>query len=274
MAYRDVLVHLDGDSRRSARLSVAVTLARTFGARLTGFFGESDPHVMSSATRDPAAALGPVERQVEGEFRQQAAAAGVETDWLTAMTVNDTELIKRLLFAAHHTDLVVLGQHPAADARAGLPADLVEQITLNCGRPVLCVPWAGRSTTVGKRVLVAWNGSREATRAVGDALPLLEQAERVVLLAVNPDFSRKQYGEEPCVPMRRYLLAHGIDARCESLWLKDDDVVAGLLSRIADEGMDLLVMGAHGHYGFPYLHQGGSTRQILQTMTTPVLIAH
>lgn len=274
MFYRDILVHLERDERSNVRLDVAIELARMFSATLSGVYGESDPHVMNYATRDPEAALGPVASQIEASFRQRTEQAGIAANWLALMTVNDTELVRRMMFAALHADLVLLGQYRDGDSVASVPPDLVTQIVLNCGRPVLCVPAAGRFETIGKRVMLAWNISREATRAVHDALPFLGRAEHVRLVAVNPDFSRKAYGEEPFASMQRHLAAHGIAVQSETLWVEDIDLIDGLLSRIADESIDMLVMGAHGHYGFPYLHRGGITREILHSMTVPVLMSH
>ncbi len=274
MPYKDLLVHLDGDAHADVRLAVAVGMARRFGARLKGLYGESDPHVLSTATRDPAAALGATAARVEASFRSQTAAARIETDWQTAMTVNDMELIKRALFQARHSDLMVVGQSDPEALKVGVPADFAEQLILNCGRPVLVVPYAGQFAEIGERVMIAWNGSREAVRALNDALPLLVDAKHVVLVTINPDMSRKDYGEEPFRPVAAHLAAHGISARCESLWVNDIRAVDLLLSRLTDEAIDLLVMGAHGHYGFPYLHRGGSTRQVLRSMTVPVLMSH
>lgn len=274
MSYRDILVHLESDERSNARRDAAIAIARTFAAGLTGVYGESDPHVMNYATRDPAAALGPVAREIEAAFRQRAAEAEVTARWVALMTVNDTELVKRLLFAALHTDLVVLGQYRPGEATASVPPDLVTQIALNGGRPVLCIPSVGHFESIGRRVMVAWNVSREATRAVHDALPFLRRAEQVRLVAVNPDFSREAYGEAPFASIERHLAAHAVAPQCESLWVEDGDLTDRLLSRIADESIDLLVMGAHGHYGFPFLQRGDTTREILGSMTVPVLLSH
>jgi nucleotide-binding universal stress UspA family protein len=190
------------------------------------------------------------------------------------MTVNDMELIKRALFHARHADLVILGQSDPEASNVSVPPDFAEQIILNSGRPILVVPYAGRFVDLGQRVMVAWNASREAARALNDALPLLVQASHVIVVAINPDMSRKEYGEEPFQPVAAHLAAHGVSARCESLWVEDIRAMDLLLSRLTDEAVDLLVMGAHGHYGFPYLHRGGSTRQVLRYMTVPVLMSH
>ena len=150
-------------------------------------FGQSDPHVMIPASRDPVAALGPIAAEIETLFRSKAAAAGVPVEWSTAMTVNDTELVKRLLFAARNADLTILGQHDARAHDVSTPSDLVEQIVLNSGRPVLVIPYAGRFASIGERVMVAWNAGREAARALHDAMPFLARAKHVILIAINPD---------------------------------------------------------------------------------------
>jgi nucleotide-binding universal stress UspA family protein len=274
MTYRSVLVHLDGGDRSAVRLHLAAGIARQFGGRLSGVFGESDPHVLSTAARDPAAALAPVATRAEAMFRECAASLGLEADWSAEATVNDTELVKRLLFASRHADLVVLGQHDPGVRDIAVPADLVEQIVLHAGRPVLAVPYAGHFETIGGRVMVAWNASRESARALADALPFLAAAEHVVLVSINPDLAQKEEGDATFPSLRRYLAAHGIEAEGERLWVQDISAMDLLLSRLTDEGIDLLVMGAHGHYGFPHLHRGAGTRHILRHMTVPVLMSH
>ena len=216
MSCKDLLVHIDAGERSLARLDLAIGVAQRFGARLTGLFGQSDPHVMIPASRDPVAALGPIAAEIETLFRSKAAAAGVPVEWSTAMTVNDTELVKRLLFAARNADLTILGQHDTRAHDVSTPSDLAEQIVLNSGRPVLVIPYAGRFASIGERVMVAWNAGREAARALHDAMPFLARAKHVILIAINPDMGRKEYGEEPFGPTQRHLVAHGVAAEGEA----------------------------------------------------------
>lgn len=273
MAYKDLLVHLDSSARSGARMDLAVTLARRFGARLTGLFGESDPHVLIPAARDPEAALQQAAAAAQASFLAGTRAAGLAAEWQAAATVNDTELLKRLLFRARHADLAIVGQHDPQEAPVGVPPDLAEHLVLNSGRPTLVVPYAG-TFPAADRVLVAWNGGREAARALGDALPFLAQASQVIVVAINPDFGRREYGEEPLGAIEQHLSAHGVRVETETLWVEDMHAMDILLARLTDHAIDLLVMGAHGHYGFPYLHRGSSTRHILRHMTVPVLMSH
>jgi nucleotide-binding universal stress UspA family protein len=267
-----LLVHVDSNERSAVRLDLAFDLARRFDAILTGLFAENDPHVMTVAALDPAATLAPDAVAAETSFRQRVAEHPLRSSWRTVMTASDDALIRQTLASARNADLVILGQHDPQRSEVRVPPGFAEQLILHCGRPVLVVPYAGHFVSVGRRVLVAWNGGREAARALNDALPLLRGAEHVVLLAINPEPERRP-GEDRFAPVRTHLQAHGVDAVVETLRVERMEAMDMLLSRLTDEGIDLLVMGAHGQYAV-LMHRGGSTRYILDHMTVPVLMSH
>jgi nucleotide-binding universal stress UspA family protein len=133
----------------------------------------------------------------------------------------------------------------------------------------LLVPYAGTFANVGGRVLVAWNGSAQAARAVNDALPFLQSAERVVV-TVNP--ARGDRAEDPDIA--RHLARHGIAAEISLVTDRDGDVGDVLLSRASDEAADLIVMGAYSHSRAARAVLGGVSRALLGHMTAPVLMAH
>jgi nucleotide-binding universal stress UspA family protein len=270
---RHLLMHIDSSERSAARLDLPVGLARRFDAALTGLFAENDPHVMTVAALDPAGALAPDAAAAAALFRERVDARPIRSDWQTVMTASDDALIRQTLRIARNADLAILGQHDPERTDVRVPADLAEQVILQSGRPVLVVPYAGHFVDVGRRVLIAWNGSREASRALNDAMPILRSAEYVVLLAINPDPEQRP-GENRFAPVSRHLQAHGIDAQIETLRVEDIDAMDMLLSRLTDEGIDLLVMGAYGQYAGPLSHRGASTRHILGHMTVPVLMSH
>jgi nucleotide-binding universal stress UspA family protein len=137
---------------------------------------------------------------------------------------------------------------------------------------VLVVPRYGTFDTVGERVLVAWNGSREATRAVHDALPILKLATKVTVLSIDPE--RDTGDRIPSADIALHLARHGVAAEGTSTVGLDISVGDLLLSRAADLGADLIVMGAYGHSRMRELVLGGATRHILQHMTVPVLMSH
>lgn len=273
MTFKHVVVHVDRSAQCSVRLEVAINLVRRFDATLTGLFAENDPHVMTVAALDPAGALAADAAAASAHFHERVEALSVRSHWQTVMTASDEALIRQTLRIARNADLVMLGQRDPASADVRVPADLVERLILESGRPVLVVPYAGRFTEVGKRSLIAWNGGREATRALNDAMPILRSAEYVTLLAINPEPEQRP-GEDRFAFVLSHLRAHGIVAHLETLRVEDIDAMDMLLSRLTDEGIDLLVMGAYGQYAAPLLHRGGSTRHILRHMTVPVLMSH
>src|SRR6185369_15457017 len=144
-----------------------------------------------------------VSAQAEAEFRQAARRAAGKAEWRLAMD----GALAAVSLSARYADLVVAAQPEPGDGRARA---LSGELVLSVGRPVLFVPYAGRFTTLGKRILVAWNASREAARAVSDALPLLARADSVQLVAFDP--ASADHGEVPAADVALYLARHGVKA--------------------------------------------------------------
>jgi nucleotide-binding universal stress UspA family protein len=149
-----------------------------------------------------------------------------------------------------------------------------EQVALASGRPVLIVPYAGHFDNVGRRVLIAWNATREAARAVSDAMPLLTSAELVTVLTIDPREGPHGHGELPGADIALHLARHGVKAQIERTVSAGMPVGEVLLSRVADLGADLIVMGAYGHSRAREVLLGGATRSVLRSMTVPVLMSH
>ncbi len=267
----DIVVHLDAGPRTAARLDVAVDLATRRGARLVGLFGQTESSPGMMASRDRSRALVEAAAPVRETFEARAAAAGIAHVWRDVSGWSQDRLVDDLVAACRLADLVVLGQYDAKQAAGTLPEEMNEQVVLNCGRPVLLIPSVGDYAHVGRNVVVAWNGSREAARALADAMPALEQADHVTVLGVRPAGTPDTLGEEAVV---EHLACHGVKASWESLGVADIGVMDAILSRSADLGADLLVMGAHGHYGFPATRRGGNTRYVLRHMPLPVVMSH
>ena len=122
--------------------------------------------------------------------------------------------------------------------------------------------------------MVAWDGGREAVRAINDALPLLAGAEHVDVVSVNPEERGTDHGEIPGADMCLHLARHGVNAEAQHIAASDVDVGNMLLSRVADVGADLLVMGAYGHSRWREIVLGGATHQVLSEMTVPVVMSH
>jgi nucleotide-binding universal stress UspA family protein len=143
------------------------------------------------------------------------------------------------------------------------------------GRPVVFIPARGSFKTLGRHILVAWNSSRASTRAVNDALPLIERAEKVTLLAVNPAVFAERYGALPPERMVEHLRRHG--ASVEGLWLHDiptDSIADAVLAEAHKVGADLVVAGAFGQPRLWEKLMGGVTRELLARMNLPVLMSY
>ena len=145
---------------------------------------------------------------------------------------------------------------------------------MSLGRPVLYVPSAGRFDDCGTRVLVPWNASREAARAVEEGLAFLREAKAAEVVTFDPDKVFPTGNIAPESDMRAYLNRHDVNARVVGLPSGGIDVGSAILSRAADNGADLIVMGAYSHSRARELVLGGATRTLFKSMTVPTLMSH
>ncbi len=276
MTYKTILVHMDTGERAATRLAFALEIAGRANAHLVGLHAVSAPRIPAYAAVEGGdrmreyqeKALAELAARARATFDRIARSSGYPSlEWRESQ--GDAAEVVPL--HARYADLVILGQSNGAEA-TGVEADFVDRVLLAAGRPALVIPYAGTFKEVGTRVLVAWNASREATRAVTDALPLLQQADEVNVVAFNPDGS--PHGEVPGADIALFLARHGVKVTVSHERGRDIDVGNLLLSRAADMDVNLIVMGAYGHSRMQELILGGATRTILQSMTAPVLMSH
>jgi nucleotide-binding universal stress UspA family protein len=278
MAYKNLLVHIDDSKVCAARLEAAIALARAHDSHLTGLYIAADPLLPGNLGAEvPAKFLDALQAQLAEriEAARTGFTAAVERAGLTAdcrtTHCSSSRVAEVIALHARYADLVVLGQ-PEPEGQREVDAQVPENVVLAAGRPALVVPYIGAGESFGARVMVAWDGGREAARAVNDALPLLERADSVVVLVINP--RRGEHGEQPGADIALHLARHGISVEAQHLEAEDLSVGDALLSRLADQDIDLLVMGAYGHSRLRELVLGGVTRQIFQQMTVPVFMSH
>lgn len=277
MQYQDILVHVDDSASTPARLKVAVELAERFDAHLVGVY--VDPGLALPTLVDVPISPSLIEEledehrarreRAEQQFRQTLDRSNVKSEWRVA----EGELGHTLSRHARYVDLAVLGQEGTDDQKVvigGLP----DTVALTCGRPVLVVPYIGVKTPPGKHVIVAWNGSREAARAVNDALPILKGADKVEVMCADPQRGELEGADLPGADLCLHLARHGVKAEAQILEISDIEIGDALLSRAADHDADLIVMGAYGHARWREVVLGGTTRQMLEQMTVPVLMSH
>lgn len=294
MALKDILVCLDPTDAGEQRLRLAAALARRRGAQLAAAY--LLPEAIPGAPPTPPTAAGwmPQAGLVAGlpatgvapglgadTDRGAAVADIVETRFREEVRPQDGDTVWHifgagesddLLALATAADLIVIGQ-AAPDYR--LPSGLgPEEIVVGSGRPVLIVPYAGAFDRIGRRAVVAWDGTREAARAVHDALPVLAGAEAVTVLTVADTEAELDDRRLSLDRIVRHLHRHGIAAQAAEAVGGDVPVADLLLSRAADFDADLIVAGAYHHSQFREALLGGVSRELLDHMTVPVLMAH
>jgi nucleotide-binding universal stress UspA family protein len=282
MALKDILVHLDITPRSKARLDIAARIATQCGAHLTGvhsidvpsanyFYGAAMPFVpinpeeiVERMRADATEAAAPI----EAAFRDCVRRNGLQGEW-RLVEGNPAAMVA---LHARYADLTVVGQPNSFEPQDN---DAITVTTvMTSGRPVLAIPFAGDFPTLGERVLVAWNASREAARAVNDALPLMLAAKQVTVLAINPQRGIGGLGDVPAADIALHLARHGVKAEAAHTVAKDISDGEALLSYAADIGADLIVSGAYGHSRARELVFGGVTRTLIAEMTAPVLLSH
>ncbi|WP_293024807.1 universal stress protein [Pandoraea sp.] len=277
MLYKNICVHLDDSPHCQQRLALAVKLAAQHDARLTGLYIVPPVREVVFAA-DMAVALPPGpsgaghmaqhEASVKERFIAQCERVDVRHTWITPEGI----AVQAALRAARNADLLIARQYDPDDTHAGLDLNALETLVFSSGVPVLIVPTRVTLPEHLDRVLIAWNDSREARRAVTDALPLLLCASAVTILEINrPEMT----GESSADGLAGLLACHQITAQT-SRFDEDTDSSDGvlLLSQAEELKADLVVMGAYGHGRLRELMLGGVTRTMLRYMTTPIFVSH
>jgi len=268
MTYRSILTLLDDTPECAARTRAAVALGLAARCHLVGVAPTRVDCIAQSGDTAQLAHAASAMRQ----FDSACTEAGIGS---FVTMVEDADC--REAFAAHvnASDLVILTQPPAAD-NGDFDASFIEEAVLASARPILVLPHEGADahTALGKRILVAWDGSREATRAIVDALPLLRGAAHVHLVGWHRNASdERDRLSERLARARSWLKRHDVSAvvRLEPC---DGDIASSMLSRAADLDCDLIVMGAYGPSRFGDRGQVSVSRRVLAATTVPVMMSH
>jgi nucleotide-binding universal stress UspA family protein len=274
---KDVIVSLSNGVKETAASAYAISLAKAFGAHLTGVAFSLEPvvpaTVMGGVPADfidaQRAEADKVARAATTRFDVVAQQAGVEAEnhVFEVSVAGAADVFGRL---ARRFDLAIVGQEEPD--RFGPEGLIVEAALFEAGRPAIVVPYIQRTDIRLDRVLVCWDASRAAARAVGDALPLLERAQEVHVVIVAGERGKRQ--ELPGADMGQHLARHGIKVEVNRMTAGDVDVASVILSYAADVSADMLVMGGYGHSRLREFVLGGVTRSILSSMTVPALLSH
>lgn len=279
MSYKSITVCLDGSAASARALRFAIDLAVRNNAHLTGLHLTYLPIIIS----EPYAMWGPVmteweesaqakQRQAKEQFMAEASKNGINADFAGYRSDDLPEVIAH----ARASDLTVMAQQETAGSALGsndaITAHFIESMVLNLGRPVLLLPQTGYLPQKFDTIIVAWDGGREATRAVADALPILKGARVVKVLSVSEEIDDEH--DLPDVDIAAYLAKHDIKVDIERKESVHRAPGEWLLSRASEGKADLMVMGAYGHNRFAELVLGGVTRSVMRHMQLPVLMSH
>lgn len=258
MSIKHILVHLDFSPQSHSRLEYALGFARRQQAFLSCCYAVDNPDLHQEE-----------QTQLKEFFLEQTHNSGSPAEWLSLKEVSSTrELNLEFCNLARCADLVIVGQ-PDPKWNPTASQELTEKLVLHSGRPVLILPYAGEFDPECERVMVAWNGGRESTRSMHDALPLLQQARQVNLISLIPAGAEVSELQDSLTLLCKHLEHHGIQSHRETQVCLDISKGDILLNRSAEEGIGLLVAG-----GYYRDHLGKVAVHLLNHMTVPVLMAH
>ncbi|WP_342117435.1 universal stress protein [Pseudoduganella sp. OTU4001] len=299
MAYKTILVHVDEAPHSAARILLAGELALQEGAHVIGVAAtgisrflyqnetvdDSDPNLARhlDILRERAG-------RALAEFAPRLQAMGVQS---YEQRILDDEASAGLSLMARHADLVVVGQSDPHGRGPDVPAEVLA----GSGKPVIVLPLGARTSATiavtrdgiassggpapARHILVAWNASREAGRALQDALPLLRRADSVTVAIYDAEARPGVFGEPAGSDILAWLERHGVMGKLvlgqserQGLLKRPGAVGEQLLAQAAERDCDLLVMGAYGHSRFRETLMGGVTRSVLDGMTLPLLMSH
>jgi nucleotide-binding universal stress UspA family protein len=274
---KDIIVNLSVTKNDSTVGNYAVSVAAALQAHLTGIAFIYDPVVpISGAGYIPADVI--ESQRADNETAAEAAIkdfttatdrAGIsaEPQMLTASLTGAGDQFARM---ARRFDLAIVGQ---AQPEMSTMEQIIGETTLfESGRPMIMVPYIQKAPFKTDNVIICWDGSRTAARAVADAIPILGKSSRIEIVSVTSE--RGKEDEIEGADIGQHLARHGLKVDVHRISRGNIDVADALLSHAADSGADLLVMGGYGHSRLREFVLGGVTRSIFQSMTLPVLLSH
>jgi nucleotide-binding universal stress UspA family protein len=280
MNYRSLLVLLDHSPACPERTRLAMRLASERDCHLVGLAPtglidiRTGAHPAGPLAEYAALAWDALRDQAEAatqRFHDDCQLAGVKS---FETVIDEADAPRSLVRHAHCADLVVLTQASADPSTAPAEQALIERVVLDSARPTLVLPRARRFEHVGRRVLVAWDDSREAARAVSDALPILAHAGRVELVAWREDgIPDDKTLHASLDAAHHWLRRHGVSSHVY-VETPHGQLADAMLARAGQIGADLIVMGAYGHARWAERVLGGATRGMLSSTTVPVLMSH
>ena len=274
---KDLVVSLSVGASRDAAGPYAISVAETFGAHVAGIAFSYEPVIPPTIMGTIPASFVESQRDendraandARAKFDEAARRAGVSSESRT-LSASLAGSADRFATIARRFDLAVVGQ--AEPDRAAPEELIVENALFSSGRPVLVVPYIQKAELTLDRVMVCWDASRNAARAIADAMPFLKRARVIDVVIVASE--RIKSDEIPGADIGQHLARHDLKVEVRRIVSPDTDVASTILSHAADTAADFIVMGGYGHSRLREFILGGATRGMLQAMTLPTLMSH
>ncbi len=274
---KDIVVNLTIGVERDAAANYAVSLASIFKAHLVGVAFVYDPKASANLIVGIPAELIDAQRaatkhlanEAVVRFEALAKQAGVmtESQMIDVAPGHVGDTFGRL---ARSFDLSVIRQAEPNKAEQEVP--IIEGALFESGRPVIVVPYVQMQGAKFNRVMVGWDGSQTAARAIGDAMPVLERAKMIEIFTVVAGPTKNT--ELPGIDIGQHLSRHGLKVEVKRIPAEGINVPEAILSHAADISADFMVMGGYGHSRLREYVLGGATRGILASMTLPTLMSN
>jgi nucleotide-binding universal stress UspA family protein len=276
-ALGEIVLFIDGSTAAAGILEFTGGLAKQHGSRLIGIFVQppatlttAESFARGQGIREAIDVhdleLDGVEERYRAAFDNVVHRDGLRSEWRSLRHFSS-----EVAMHAYSADLVVVARPGSAVLSASF-AGLAESLVLSSGRPTILFPPEGKISDV-RRILLAWNATRESVRATADALPLLARAETVEVMVIDPERHRVIHDSEPGAGIAQHLTRHGVRAEVRRVSSQGKDVGQLMLSEAAAFQADLLVMGAYGHSQVREWVFGGVTRTVLYEAKIPVLMS-
>lgn len=279
MSYKTIAVYLAQPNSVSSIMKVALPLAESFDAHLTGVHVSPGVPVMGTIGAQVPPEI--IEqyinfmhedaKAIEASFRKTVKGSKIQTEWRGHDdTSSSSDMLHSITEQTRCVDLVIMGQNDSEQRVGELAADII----LGSGRPVLTIPKEGSFGDLSGQIVVGWDGSREAARAAYDALPLLKRAKGVAIVTISEDGKTTDVLGKGGADLARTLSRHGVKAEAVTLEKRSGSVGDTLLAFTSEQDGDLLVMGCYSHSRLRERLFGGATQHLLQNMIVPVLMSH
>ena len=279
MEYKSLLVYLDQGASNKERINTAIAIAKVHEAQLTGVVVNALPasSILQKLGFGKGEALMEQQRieaeEITEHFKQVAEQEGVQADTRIIECV-EGRAAEKLARMARIFDLSIMRQANPDKANASFISELSEEVMLSSGRPVFFIPYVGAHNIPCRRGLIAWDGSKAATRAIHDALPLLKMMKKVIILIVDADKIEHYADSKPGEELSRHLRIHGVNNEIRRLAKAEVSTSTIILNELSDSGADILIMGGYGTPKLREIMLGGVTRTMFECMTVPVFMSH